>query len=110
MREAARLALMATAPVAAASLVVGYGVARGIGKRPLGGLVFAAGTAWCGRECLRRRGAPAAVALVGFQLGAFVASHRLAHRLGAWPSVLTAGAASGAAAALLGDRGIPPGS
>jgi hypothetical protein len=95
---------MVTAPVAAASLVVGYGVATGTGRRPLGELVFAAGTAWCGREWVRRRSAPAAATLVGVQLGAFFASHRLAPKLGAWPSVITTSAISGAAAAIVGDR------
>jgi hypothetical protein len=93
-----------TAPVAAASLVLGYGVATTTEQRPLGGLVFATGTAWCANQCLRRSGAPEAVALVGVQFAAFVASHRLARTIGAWPSVLTTAAASGAAAALLADR------
>jgi hypothetical protein len=53
---------------------------------------------------MRRRGAPAAAGLLGVQLGAFVGSHRLARKLGAWPSVLATAAASGAAAALLADR------
>lgn len=95
---------MPTAPVAAASLVAGYGVARTTGTRPLGGLVFATGTAWCGREWARRRGTPVAAALVGFQLRAFFASHRLARKLGAWPSVLVTPAMSGTAAAFVGDR------
>jgi hypothetical protein len=95
---------MPTAPVAAASLVAGYGVAVASGKRPLGGLVFLAGTAWCAHQWLSRAGAPAASALVGVQLGAFLASHRLARNLGAWPSVLTTATASGATAALLADR------
>ncbi len=100
----ATLGSMPSAPVAAVSLVVGYGPARTTGKRPLGGLAFAGGTAWCAREWSRRRGAPAAVGLVGVQLGAFVASHRLARKLGARPSVLAASAASGVAAALVADR------
>lgn len=95
---------MSTAPIAAASLIAGYGVAVTSGKRPLGGLVFAGGTAWCARRWMRRAGAPVAVALVDVQFGAFLASHRLARNLGAWPSVLTSAAASGAAAALLADR------
>ena len=95
---------MPTAPIAAASLVAGYGVAVRSGKRPLGGLVFAAGTAWCVRKWLNRADARTAALLVGVQLSAFVTSHRLARTLGAWPSVLTTAAASGAAAALLADR------
>ena len=100
----ATLGSMPSAPVAAVSLVVGYGMASTTGKRPLGGLAFAGGTAWCACEWARRRGAPAAVGLVGVQLGAFVASQRLARKLGAWPSVLAASAAGGVAAALVADR------
>lgn len=95
---------MPTAPVAAGSLVAGYGIARTTGRRPLGGLVLAAGTAWCAREWVRRRGTPTALALTGIQAGAFVASHRLARNLGAWPSVLATSMASGAAAKLVADR------
>jgi hypothetical protein len=95
---------MPTAPVAAGSLIAGYAVAVRSGIRPLGGAVFAAGSGWCAREWSRRRGKPAAVTLVGVQLGAFVGSHRLARRIGAWPAVLASAAASGAAAALLADR------
>lgn len=93
-----------TAPVAAASLVLGYGVATTTGQRKLGGLFFVAGTAWCSNQWLGRSGAPAAVVLVGVQFGAFFASHRLARKIGAWPSVLSAAALSGASAALLADR------
>jgi hypothetical protein len=95
---------MPTAPVAAGSLIAGYGIARATGKRPLGGFVLAAGTWWCAREWMRRSGGPTTAALVGVQLGAFVASHRLARNLGAWPSVFATSAASGAAAALVADR------
>ena len=94
------LTVLSTAPVAAGSLIAGYAVATGSGVRPLGGLVFLAGSGWCVRRWSRQRGLPVAVALAGVQVGAFVASHRLARRLGAWPSVLAAAAASGAAAAL----------
>lgn len=95
---------MPSAPIAAASLIAGYGLSTTTGKRQLGGLVFATGTAWCAREWAGRRGAAKAVALVGVQLGAFFASHRLARRLGAWPSVFATSAASAAAATLVADR------
>jgi hypothetical protein len=95
---------MPTAPVAAASLVAGYGLARATGIRPLGGLVFAAGTGWCASKWRRRRGSTTAAVLVGVQIGAFGASHALARKIGAWPSVLTVAGASAAAAAGLGDR------
>jgi hypothetical protein len=95
---------MPTAPVAAGSLIAGYAVAAQSGIRPLGGAVFLAGSAWCARESARRRGRAAAIALVGVQLAAFAASHRLARRIGAWPAVIATAAGSAAAAALLADR------
>lgn len=94
----------ATAPVAAASLIAGYGVAAGTGVRPLGGLVLAAGTAWCAREWVRRRGNRTAGTLLGVQLLCFAASHVLASPLGAWPSVLLVSAVSGTSAYVLADR------
>jgi hypothetical protein len=90
---------MPTAPIAAGSLIAGYAVARGSGVRPLGGLVFLAGSGWCVRAWSRRHGRTVALALAGVQVGAFVGSHRLARRIGPWPSVLATAAASGAAAA-----------
>ncbi len=90
---------MQTAPIAAGSLIAGYAVARASGIRPLGGAALVAGTAWCAREWTRRRGTATAAALVGVQAAAFVASHKLARRIGAWPSVLATAAVSGAAAA-----------
>jgi hypothetical protein len=53
---------------------------------------------------VRRRGTSTALLLTGVQIGAFVASHRLARTLGAWPSVLTTSLASGAVARLVADR------
>lgn len=105
-REVRRATLDAvpTAPVATGSLVAGYGIPRMTGRRPLGGVVFAAGTAWCAREWVRQRGAPAAVALTGVQFCAFFASHRLARKLGSCPSVLTTSLRGGAAATLVVDR------
>ena len=95
---------MQTAPIAAGSLVVGYGVAVRSGVRPLGGTVLLAGTVWCAREWRRSHGVITAAALVGVQGAAFVVSHRLARRIGAWPSVLATAAVSGAAAALADRR------
>lgn len=93
-----------TAPVAAGSLVGGYLVARETGVRPLGGVVLAAAGAWCTREWVRSAGAPVAGALLATYLGGFGASHPLAKRIGAWPSVLTVAAVSGAASWALADR------
>lgn len=90
---------VATAPVAAGSLVAGYAVARGTGVRPLGGVVFAAGTVWCARRWSGRHGALATVALTATQLGAFALSHRLARRIGAWPGVAVSAGVAGVVAA-----------
>lgn len=93
-----------TAPVAAGSLLAGYLVARQTGVRPLGGGVLAAAGAWCARKWTRRAGPGRATALLGVYGAAFVASHPLAKRIGAWPAVLAAAAASGGAAWALADR------
>jgi hypothetical protein len=93
-----------TAPVAAGSLVGGFLVARETGIRPLGGLVLAAAGAWCGREWARSGGPAVAAGLLGVYLTGFGASHPLAKRIGAWPSVLAVAAASGASAWLAADR------
>ncbi|HXD55784.1 MAG TPA: hypothetical protein VN618_13580 [Solirubrobacteraceae bacterium] len=85
-----------TAAVAAGSLIGGYAVAAGSGSRPLGGLVLAAGGIWCVRVWRRRHGTPTAAALGGVGLFAFAVSHVLARAIGAWPSVLTVAAVTGA--------------
>jgi hypothetical protein len=93
-----------TAPVAAASLVGGYVVARASGRRPLGGAALVAGGAWCARRWRTRAGAPTAAGLLGVYLASFGLSHPLARRIGAWPSVLGVAAATGAASWALADR------
>jgi hypothetical protein len=77
-----------TAPIAAGTLIVGYGVAAGTGSRPLGGVVLALGGLWCIWTWLRRRGRRTATILGCVGFGAFVLSHVLALAIGAWPSVL----------------------
>lgn len=93
-----------TAAVAAGSLVLGYLVARTTRVRPLGALPLAAGGAWCTRRWCKQAGAPGAAALLAIYLAGFAASHPLAKRIGAWPAVLTAAGASGAASWLIADR------
>ncbi len=85
-----------TAAIAAGSLIGGYAVAAGSGSRPLGGAVLAAGGLYCLRVWHRRHGAPTAAALGAVGLTAFAASHLLARAIGAWPSVLTVAAVTGA--------------
>jgi hypothetical protein len=93
-----------TAPVAAGSLVGGYVVARESGVRPLGGVVLAAGGAWCARRWARSAGAPVAGILLATYLAGFGASHPLAKKIGAWPSVLSVAALSAGASWALADR------
>jgi hypothetical protein len=85
-------------------LIVGFAVARYSGIRPLGGIPLALGGGWCAQEWNRRRGSTTALALGSGYLAAFVGSHPLGRKIGAWPSVMTASAAVGAAAWLAADR------
>jgi hypothetical protein len=88
-----RLDRLATAPIAAAGLIAGFGVADATGSRPLGGVVLAA----CGLTCIavwgRRDGARVTAELTVAGLAAFVASHLLGRVIGAWPSVFVVSAA-----------------
>ena len=96
---------MATAPIAAAGLIAGYGVAVASGSRPLGGLVLAA----CGLVCivtwLRRDGRRTAVVLTIAGLGAFLLSHVIGLVIGAWPALLLVAAAT---SILLAGVRLPP--
>jgi tetrahydromethanopterin S-methyltransferase subunit C len=92
-----------TAPLAAAGLIAGFGVAVATGSRPLGGLVLAAFGIWCLVIWDRRDGRRTAVQLGVCGLGAFVASHVLGLLIGAWPAVFTAAAFTAAMAWRLSD-------
>jgi hypothetical protein len=92
-----------TAAVAGLGLIAGYAVAVASGSRPLGGLVLLAVGIWCVRVWLRRDGRRVAALLGGVGLTAFVASHVLALAIGAWPAVLVAAAAVGAACWRISD-------
>jgi hypothetical protein len=91
-----RVSRIATAPIAAAGLIGGFGVALATGSRPLGGVVLAG----CGLTCiavwLRRDGGRTAGLLTLTGLVAFAASHGLGLLIGAWPSVLLVAAATAA--------------
>lgn len=93
-----------TAPIVAGSLVGGYLVARETKVRPLGGAVLLAGGLAAGRTWLRTTSPATTALLTGVYLGGFGASHPLAKKIGAWPSVLTVAAVSGASAWALCDR------
>lgn len=92
-----------TAPVAAASLVVGYAVVLATGSRPLGGVVFALGGLWCIHAWLQRHGTRTAATLGLVGLGLFIASHLLALVIGAWPSVLVVAGVMGVVAWVRAD-------
>jgi hypothetical protein len=85
---------IATAPIAAAGLIAGFGVAVATGSRPLGGVVLAS----CGLTCiaiwLRRDGRRTAALLTLAGLFGFAASHGLGLLIGAWPAVLLVAAAT----------------
>ncbi|MBB2893871.1 hypothetical protein [Flexivirga oryzae] len=93
-----------TAPIAALGLVGGYLTARETGIRPLGGVLLGAAGIFAGRTWLAKRGPVGAAALSAIYLGSFGASHPLAKKIGAWPSVAVAAAVSGGAAYLVADR------
>lgn len=98
------MARVPTSAVAAGSLIGGYAVARFSHRRPLGAVPLLLGGAWCARQWVDLAGGPAAAALVAIYLGGFAGSHPLAKRIGAWPSVLSAAAASAGASWALADR------
>ncbi|WP_298443482.1 hypothetical protein [Gordonia sp. (in: high G+C Gram-positive bacteria)] len=80
-------------PAVAAGLIGGYAVARYSGRRELGGVVLAAAGAVAGRSWLQR-GPAVTAGLTATYLGAFGASHPLAKKIGAWPSVFAVTAAA----------------
>lgn len=93
-----------TWPVAAASLVVGFGVADLTGVRPLGGLVLFLAALWCGLRWKATVGLPVAIGLVAVYLAGFVLSHPLGSLIGSWPAVLAIAAAVGAVVRAVADR------
>ncbi len=102
--ELRRATDVTTAPIAAFGLVGGYLAASATGIRPLGGVVLGAAGLYAGRSWLAKAGVPATVALSAIYLGGFGASHPLAKKVGAWPSVLSVAAVSAGASYLLVDR------
>jgi hypothetical protein len=95
-----------TWPVAAASLVAGFGVADLTGVRPLGGLVLFLAALWCGLRWKAALGLPVAIGLVAVYLLGFVLSHPLGSLLGSWPAVLLIAAAVGAVVWVVADRPV----
>ncbi|MRH87667.1 hypothetical protein GFY24_09420 [Nocardia sp. SYP-A9097] len=83
----ARIPAVPTSLLAAGSLVGGFALAQATKKRQLGGVVFAAGTAAAIPQWRKTIGIGGAAALTGLSIGAMGASHPLAKKIGAWPSV-----------------------
>jgi hypothetical protein len=104
-RPFARLAAARSAPIAAAGLIAGYGVASASGSRPLGGLVLAGFGLTCVAIWLERDGRVVALKLTGIGLFAFALSHGLGVLIGAWPAVLVSAAFVGVACDRLSDSG-----
>jgi len=95
---------VSTAPVVALGLLGGYLTARETGLRPLGGVVLAAAGVFAGRTWLAKGGPAVTAGLSAVYLLGFGASHPLAKRIGAWPSVLAVTAVSAGASWALVDR------
>ncbi len=93
-----------TAPVVATGLIGGFAAARYSGRRELGGAVLAAAGGWSAWRWYNSAGPGAMGVLLGAYLAAFGASHPLAKKIGAWPSVLAVTAGAAGAAYWLADR------
>jgi hypothetical protein len=84
-----------TAPFAAGSFLVAWGVVDASGSRTLGGLVLLACAAALGFLWRARCGRGVAARLLGAGVAAFVVSHALGLLIGAWPAVIVSAAAMG---------------
>ncbi|MEA2154284.1 MAG: hypothetical protein QOE11_424 [Solirubrobacteraceae bacterium] len=96
----------ATWPVAAGSLLLGFGVAQATGVRPLGGIVLIAGAGWCALRWRRSAGTGRTAALLLVYLGAFIGAHVIADPVGAWPAVLIAAGLTGLAVWAVADSAV----
>jgi hypothetical protein len=85
-----------TAPLAAGSLIAGWGAVAASGSRTLGGVVLALGGACCVAVWRRRHGWRLAARLLAVGFAAFVVSHVLGLLIGAWPAVLLVASVGGA--------------
>ena len=92
-----------TAGLVVTGMLGGFVTGRITKQRPLAGVVLGAAGIAAGRRWYRNSGAGTTALLTAIYLGAFGASHPLAKRIGAWPSVLTSTAAAAGAARVLND-------
>jgi amino acid permease len=77
-----------TAVLAAAGLILGYGIAVASGSRPLGGVVLLLFAVPCVMMWSRRHSPRLTAALAVVGVAAFAFSHVLGSLIGAWPAVL----------------------
>lgn len=94
---------VSTATTVALGLIGGWVTAKETGIRPLGGVILAAAGVWAGRSWAAKTNVATTAALTALYVGSFGASHPLAKKIGAWPSVLTVTAATAGAAYALSD-------
>jgi len=92
-----------TAPLVVTGMLGGYVTGRITKQRPLAGAVLAAAGIAAGRRWYRNSGPGTTALLTAIYLGTFGASHPLAKKIGAWPSVLVSTAAAAGAARVLND-------
>ena len=92
-----------TVGLVALGMIGGYVSARATKIRPLGGVVLGAAGIAAGRRWYGTSGPGTTALLTTIYLGAFGASHPLAKKIGAWPSVLVSTAAAAGAAWVLND-------
>jgi hypothetical protein len=96
----------ATWPVAAGSLLAGFGLAQATGVRALGGVVLIAGAGWCALRWRHTAGPARTGALLLVYIGAFVGAHVIADPVGAWPAVLIAASVTGLAVWAVADAAV----
>lgn len=106
MRAPAGLITLPSAPLAAAGLIAGFGVASASGSRPLGGVVLSAFGLGCVGIWLARDGRAVAAKLTAVGLGMFAVSHGLGLLIGAWPAVLLSAAVTAAVCDRVSDANV----
>jgi hypothetical protein len=96
----------ATWPVAAGSLIAGFGVAEATGVRALGGVVLVAGATWCALRWRRSAGTGRTAALLLVYLASFVGSHFIHDQVGTWGAVFIAAGVTGLAVWVVADAAM----
>jgi hypothetical protein len=93
-----------TSLLAAGGLTGGFALAQATKKRQLGGAAFAVAIGAAVPRWRRTTGTAGAAALSALSVGALAASHPLAKKIGAWPSVAAVSGAVALVAWAAADR------